>query len=485
MLSVYQQDVTASSSKFPILPWQLIILIALALVRGLIYLSLFPPWVAPDEPAHFEAIRILGQEGQNPSYAYYNATPVNAELSESFQTHRMWELLERVTPTQLLNNGDSLDMSFINYPYPGRLVFADTYPILPHILLSPISILVSPFDIATELYFIRFISVVLAVIVTGLAWFVTRKVFPNQPQLWLAIPAFIVFLPMHTHIFAAANTDVFAILLTSVLLLLLISFFDKGASKTKVAIVICLIVLALLTKRTVIFTLLWAGLTGILYLGYRRQWTVKRIVTVGLITATAIGLAFFWVILNSDLLVNSVITLFNMNIGRHAFFIFANQGLSFQEFAIVYIKSGLFAFITFWGDFGGANINIPWPWAWGLMILCGVIILGALIYLYKALYKFEGVNRFQQNVLIIFVTGIILSLANAFFPVLAAGPRWGPPARYFFPVIIPIATLFFLGVRQLCPAKYRQSYLLPGWLLALVAYDTIVITQVLIPFIYG
>lgn len=473
--------------KATVIQWQLILLIALALVRGLIYTSLFPPWVAPDEPAHFEAIRIIGQEQQIPFRRYYQTTPVNSELSHSFQTFRMWELLERSTPaSSQLTESRLADVSFIYYPYPGKLVYADSYPILPHILLAPISNVVSPFDIATELYILRLVSVGFIVLVTLLAWLVTRRVFPEQPQFWLAIPAFIVFLPMHTHIFASVNTDVFAILLTSTLLWLLLSFFDNGASKLKVGTVLCLVFLALLTKRTLVFIPLWVGIIAILYLGHRRQWPMKRVVIVGLITTTLIIAGLGWVILYPDVLANSIITMFNINLVRQIPLIsFVNQGLSTVEIIEIYVKSGLFAFITFWGNFGGATTNIPWSWAWGLMVFCGGIVLGAGIYLVRAFRKIEGTSSYQRNVFIIFMTAIALSLMNAFFPVLVAGPSWGPPARYFFPVIIPIATFFFLGARQLCPAKYRQTYLLPVWLVGLIAYDTLVITIVLIPFLYG
>ena len=61
----------------------LALLVALALIRGLIYLSVFPPWQAPDEPAHFEVVRAVAQQGQIPSKIYYNSEPVNAELAQS------------------------------------------------------------------------------------------------------------------------------------------------------------------------------------------------------------------------------------------------------------------------------------------------------------------------------------------------------------------------------------------------------------------
>ena len=245
-------------------------------------------------------------------------------------------------------------------------------------------------------------------------------------------------------------------------------------------------ILAVLTKRTVVFTLLWVPLAGILFLGYRRRWSTGRTVVVGVTVFTLMAIGLALIVFYPGLLANSSITTFNSDFAQPlSLSPIMEPGLSAAELAKIYLKSGLFAFITFWGDFGGANINIPWPWAWGLMVLCGLLILGAGVFLLRA-FRDPAVGLvFQRNVYVVFILGLILSLVNAFFPVLVAGPRWGPPARYFFPVIIPIAIFFFLGAWQLFPAKFREVALLPLWLFALVAYDSLVITRVLVPFLYG
>jgi len=253
-----------------------------------------------------------------------------------------------------------------------------------------------------------------------------------------------------------------------------------------ILLLLLLLFLALLTKRTLVFTILWVGLVATLYVGYRRQWAMKRIVIAGLAVVLFITIGLAWVILNPQVLDNSIINMFNINIAKQfAVLYLVERGASLPEILELYIKSGLFAFITFWGNFGGATTNIPWPWAWSLMAVCAVVLFGAGRYLYKAFTPAKGVSSYQKNVFIIFIAGIALSLLNAFFPVLVAGPSWGPPARYFFPMIIPIATFLFLGTWHLFPAKYRQVYLLPLWLAALVTYDALVISRVLIPFLYG
>lgn len=40
----------------------LVLLLAVFLARGVIYLAVIPPWQAPDEPKHFEYVNLLYQE---------------------------------------------------------------------------------------------------------------------------------------------------------------------------------------------------------------------------------------------------------------------------------------------------------------------------------------------------------------------------------------------------------------------------------------
>jgi len=475
-------------NRLSLVQWQLVMLIGLALVRGLIYLSLFPPWVAPDEPAHFEVIRALGQKQQMPTLSYYQSTPVNPELSDSFQTFRMWELLERPTPAPAWLNDPQHSIIFVNYPYPGGWISAETRPLLPHLLLAPVSALFSAYDIATELYILRVVSVLLGVGVTIIAWLIVKNLFPQQPQFWVAIPAFIIFLPMHTHIFASLNTDTFAGLVFSSLLLVFVLTFKQGVSFVKLLLIIILLGVSFFTKRTLLFTAVWVAIAAILYIGYRRRWVLKDMALAGLILTTLLVIGVILALASLEQpLVNLWITAIDPATlaEQSPLARFLQSQLSLAEIAEIYAKSGLFALITFWGDFGGANINIPWAWAYSLLGVCLVIMFGAALFFVKTVKTPGILSQYQRYILMIFVAGIVLSLFNAFGPVFVIGPKWGPPARYFFPVIIPIATFLYLGTWQLFPAAYRQQYLLPVWLVALIGYDALVVTTVLIPFLYG
>lgn len=466
--------------------WQLVILLALTLVRGLIYLSIFPPWLAPDEPAHFEVVRIMGQENQRPTEQYYRTHPVNPELDRSFRAFRFWELAERDTPTTWLAAHENRlsDVSLPDYPYHGHLVYAESYPLLPHWLLSNLISLAAPLDIATELYLLRLVSVLCAVAVTALAWHITRQVFPQQPQFWLAIPAFAVFLPMYTHIFAVLNTDVFAVLLSSMLLAVMVSALKNGPSWPKIGLMLGLALLAVATKRSALFTVVWAGVAMVLVVGQRRDWSLRQIGFWASVVAASTIAGFLVLLLFPVLLTELGINTFNLSIFRQLPLAHM-QGQSLTELAKIYVQSAIFAAITFWGDFGWANINLPWSWFWGLMLASGIVMLAGLVYVFKKFKPLKPRLDFQQNVFLLYLAGLMLALVSTFFPIVVSGPGWNPAGRYFYPVIIPTATLLFLGVWQLCPTQYREQVALPLWLLALVGFDALTLTGVIIPYLYG
>jgi hypothetical protein len=311
--------------------------------------------------------------------------------------------------------------------------------------------------------------------------------FPQQPQFWLAIPAFIVFLPMRTHIFAAVNTDVFAVLLVSTVVWLIVSVFYRGLNWQRAAALLLLTPLPLFVKRTALFAVILGGVAALSYLSYRRRWPLWRLL-LGFVVALALftgllALALF----NADKLSALNIPLFNFG--------FVNQSLSeihlitndmdWSQTLLLMQRLILFAHITFWGVFGFNNINIPWSLNYGLMALTGLVSLSAVILVLRTLWRSRAENNRQASVITIFAVGVLLALFSAFFPGLFWGTAWGPQARYYFPAIIPIATFFFLGVWQLFPASLRGWLVLPVWLLALVGYDVYVLGGLLLPYLYG
>src|SRR3990172_4730867 len=73
------------------------LLTALAVVHGLLYAFLIPPWQAPDEIAHFEYARLLAERWRPLSLA--DASPaLEAEVIDSLYRFQAWTLIGAPTP---------------------------------------------------------------------------------------------------------------------------------------------------------------------------------------------------------------------------------------------------------------------------------------------------------------------------------------------------------------------------------------------------
>jgi hypothetical protein len=59
----------------------------LALVRGLLYVALIPPWQGPDEAGHFESVRLFAELGRIPGRADVSPT-LEREIVDSMARYR-------------------------------------------------------------------------------------------------------------------------------------------------------------------------------------------------------------------------------------------------------------------------------------------------------------------------------------------------------------------------------------------------------------
>ena len=75
----------------------LYLILALALIRGLIYASLVPPWQAPDEPAQFERAKAALSAADWVSTSN-NGPAWYGELARSLFTFQMWDFLDSARP---------------------------------------------------------------------------------------------------------------------------------------------------------------------------------------------------------------------------------------------------------------------------------------------------------------------------------------------------------------------------------------------------
>ena len=134
------------------------------LVAGALYAIYTPPWQAPDEPAHFNYIRQVVQNGCCP------------RIEEGD-----WgsDYLARLTSTRFApEHLDQLD----------SIQYEDHHPPL-YYLLASVAFKLS----AGDLIALRLCSVVLGAAVVCLSYLIARRLRPSQPQVALGAMALVAF----------------------------------------------------------------------------------------------------------------------------------------------------------------------------------------------------------------------------------------------------------------------------------------------------
>jgi hypothetical protein len=465
------------------LSWPLILLVSLTLLRGLLYLSIFPPFLAPDESAHFEAIRLLGQEKKWPTAEVYSVTPMHPDMMAVFEKFRIWSLVNLYSPIRNLGVTSNLFIDYYPPQIAGSEVVADSYLMLYHLILAPVSAATASFDLVTQVYLLRFVSLLFATGTIVIAWFTVRSIFPAEPALALAVGVFITFWPMHTHVDASITVDPLAELIGSAFFLVLVTIFLKGFSRVRAILLLGLLALAVLTKPTTFFLFPTLAVALVIFFRHRLKWST-------LVTASLLALLFMLT------LVGSIVLHENSGGGRKLLSIFTFN-LSLPDWSRVvaveagplYLQSLNFAVLSFAGLFGWSNIHVPWGWVRFWAVLLFLIILGSLIFIYRHLLtagqsgqEFSGL---QRKILITFIFAIIFSFIGVITPILVTqSPSWGIHSRYYFPVIIPIALYLFFGFQQLFPLHFRHLAL-PAWVIAWFTYDSLVLLLVILPYLFS
>jgi 4-amino-4-deoxy-L-arabinose transferase-like glycosyltransferase len=471
-----------------------VLLVIAALIQGGIYLAIFPPWQAPDETSHFQAVEMLVRLGRFANWEDYGAIPLSDEFVSSLQEHQFWQWrrISPPAPELLASRPTFRDLPGISAP-----VNSENYPPLYYWILS-FFYRFAPSNIVTKLYILRLTSVFLLAAIIFMSWQISKNLFPDDKLLALSVPVVLLFFPMHIHINSAITTDVLAeFICTAIFLVLVLGFKDKF-SGVHVGIIIFLLLTGIYTKRTTLFMIPLVAGVLMIYLMRLTNWSSR-------LKWSLIGTAVILVGMGIALL-TLLPTRFYVNMPQvldllpstFSFILFPANGVSLDPLALfssnkveLYRHSIWIANATFWGAFGWANVSIDITL---LQILQKVVYLAAIGSTVFVVKNFFGIRRransiesWRRNVLIVFLMAIILVLLVAFAPVVIwQDETYRPQARYIFPAIVPISIYFLLGIRQLTPNFYNIRRWVPVLVcLFFFLLNTFALTGYIIPYYYG
>ncbi len=253
------------------------LILALALVHGLLYLAVMPPWQHYDEPTHFEYVRLLAERGRLPLPDDYDLA-MRREIAASMQATGFWA--EGAHPI--------LDLWSDTPPAIGISELG--HPPLYYLLLALPQRLVRYQDVLTQLYLARLGSVLLYVITIAAVWGLAAELFPRRRGMAAAAALFALYVPAVADVLSGVNNDAGATAAASLFLWSAVSLLRRGASPWRLAAVLISAAACLVTKSTSAAL----ALAGLLVLvagrlwpaGRRWPWAVTALLLAGLLAAT-------------------------------------------------------------------------------------------------------------------------------------------------------------------------------------------------------
>jgi hypothetical protein len=224
----------------------LIAILLLALVNGLFYVFIVPPWQHYDEPNHFEYSWLLAERGARPQLGDYD-TGMRQQVARSMIEHGFFS-----------KNGILPDLTS-EKPWIGRFSQLAEPALYYQLVSIPLRLLTTT-DISSQLYTARLVSLALflATILAGYG-LVTEFTSAHHPLRFL-VPLTMALLPAFVDLMTSVNNDVGAIAVFSLLLWGSIRLVRRGPSYITLLWVLATTALCLLTKRTVFMALPLLGI---------------------------------------------------------------------------------------------------------------------------------------------------------------------------------------------------------------------------------
>jgi hypothetical protein len=241
------------------------------------------------------------------------------------------------------------------------------------------------------------------------------------------------FIPMQLFIAGSVENDTLSELVLSALLLAYLAIVAGWESCWRWLVVGGLFGLALLTKTTIYLPAVLLALAALL-------WRGRTVAAAGTTLAATVAVAGWWFVRNgliygwNDILVQ----------GRQ------EQVAGSQVQTGVFGSAELVRFVTvsfrsFWGQFGWMSVPLPdrYYQVLGLLTLAAIVGLVAL-----ALRRHWPGTTFAW-------LGLALVLVGVVAGDLAYNLKFvQPQGRYLFPALVPIATVYILGISGLAPRRH-------------------------------
>jgi hypothetical protein len=408
----------------------------LALLHGLLYLVIVPPWQHYDEPTHFEYARLIALWNRQPGVNEVDLA-TNREIADSMYRFRFWR--PGLRP-------DLLGVTPPNVGYNEKV-----HPPLYYAIAAVPVRWLSFSTIEGQLYAARVVSVLLYVLVVVCTWRIAHILTPEHPAMQIGVSLILILVPAFADQMSAVNNDALVNFGITALLLGCILLIRDGLRPLPLVMAALGLAVAVSTKRTAI--------VGFVPFALALFWSLRRH-------------RLHWWIWIATLVVAGILVVYSS-------FEYGPRGWSAQPWLIDldrrYLRLGLnqaivvapdwgnyprvldILFTSFWARFGWGGEAVG-GWAdWALR----AVVLASFVGLVIASTRPGGADTlWQRRVIWLFVATVIAAWLSAIVRFEAQETFYVPRGRYLHLAIVPTVWLLVLGVRQLVPLRCKNLSLI-------------------------
>lgn len=213
-------------------------ILLLAIIHGLIYISIIPPWQHYDEPGHFEYAWLMANRDGLPERGEYDQG-MRREVAASMIEHDFYAGL-----------GARPNLIALSEPIWIGISQTDDQPVYYWLVSLPLR-LVRFSDITFQLYLGRLVSLGLYILTVLAAFLTLVELTDSGSNLRWLVPLSMVLLPGFTDLMTAVNNDVGAVAFFSLFLWLSVRLIKRGHSWLALIGMVAVAILCFFTKNTV------------------------------------------------------------------------------------------------------------------------------------------------------------------------------------------------------------------------------------------
>ncbi|MBI2940791.1 MAG: hypothetical protein HYY04_10175 [Chloroflexi bacterium] len=448
-----------------------LLLVAALLVRGLLYAALTPPWQAPDEPRHFEYLRLLADQRRLISIEDA-ALPLQRQILDSMLAHEYFKYLGRPTP--------SIPPPSFQALWGPQATLLHRAP-LYYVALAPVAWATGSWPLVDQLLLLRVLDVGLLVLTGLVVYAAARTLFPDRPSIALGALAFAAFLPQLAQIGGSLNSDNLVNLLGALFFLGILRS-ARPELRLRWFLFACVVLLVGLTaKRGLLVLGALLPLALILAPLHQRAsggWLVA-LAPVALLAAAGVWL------LRPGSAAGTLVQRYLTDAGYENLLQLLGPARRTPEALALYQLALDTLFKSFWGMFGWMAIRLGDTAYLVLLVATGVAALGTLVVLARGLAGRNDLAGWQASELVLAWVAVALVTASALgYSALYLRADVLPQGRYLYLALAPAAILFATGAEQVLRPVLGPRYLVV-YVLALAGGDLLAITTTMLPAFHG